>query len=123
MKQAHKFLYNNVQVGITMTLIKIGQLVRIENSKKAVICYKCEQREGYWGVKYMDSKTVDCVHNSLISPYMHQCWNCGANLNSEADITCPVCHGLKCPDCGACRMGGCIKPDSLYGGKKEKASR
>ena len=34
MKQAHKFLYNNVQVGITMTLIKIGQLVRIENSKK-----------------------------------------------------------------------------------------
>jgi hypothetical protein len=106
-----------------MNSIKIGQLVRIENSKKAVICYKCEHRPGYWGVIYMDNKAVDCVHNSVISPYIHICWNCGAGLNSQADTTCPVCYWLKCPNCGACRKGGCIKADYLQVDGQEKTSR
>ena len=101
-----------------MKSIKTGQLVRIDNSRKAIVCFKCEYRSDYWGIIYMNSKTVDCIHKSLISPYIHQCWNCGTSLNSETDATCQICHWLKCPNCGTCRKGGCIKPDYLYSDEK-----
>lgn len=94
-----------------MASFKKGQLVRIRNSKMALISYQCEKRPAYWGVTYIDDKTLHCVHHSFISPYKHSCWNCGAPVDSSTDATCPVCHWVKCPVCGACRKGGCIKDE------------
>jgi hypothetical protein len=88
---------------------KKGQLVRIRNSKKALIAYHCERRPNYWGVIYIDDKTLNCVHQSLISHYRNSCWNCGTQVDSSKDPTCPVCYWVKCPVCGACRQGGCIR--------------
>jgi hypothetical protein len=95
-----------------MQPFKTGQLVRIKNSRKGLITYRCEKRPNYWGITYTDDKTSDCIHSFFIAPYTHRCWNCGTDLDSSQHTTCPICHWLKCPHCYACRKGGCIL-DSL----------
>lgn len=54
------------------------------------------------------SNKIYHVPFSNIKPYQNVCWCChGDGVDSLVDPTCPKCHWVICPDCGACRKFEC----------------
>lgn len=43
-----------------------------------------------------------------IKSYFNICWNCQNPVDSIESITCPTCHWVICPSCGACMRPKCI---------------
>jgi len=44
---------------------------------------------------------------SEIIPYNNVCWRCGCHVDSANEDTCPTCHWVTCPHCGACKRPQC----------------
>lgn len=49
---------------------------------------------------------------STFEPYKDYCWSCDSSVDSSLDLTCDICHWVKCPHCGACKPPECYA-DSL----------
>lgn len=59
----------------------------------------------------------DIFHLPLSSIQIHhsKCWRCTSDvhINSDDHSTCPKCHWIICPNCGACRKPYC-QDDKFY---------
>ncbi|MCC0567238.1 hypothetical protein M4D57_24360 [Brevibacillus borstelensis] len=92
---------------------KIGQTVWVKKFKKfATIICECKEPSNFWSVALRqehDSKTVIMrVNVKDLLPYKKHCWNCDCpEVNSDVHETCGTCKWVICPNCKACKIGGC----------------
>lgn len=99
----------------------IGQVVRVltkdnggfgkGKNKLGIILAELLEPSGYWAVAMRSRRGEDTVITYVLTAeldeYINHCWNCGYELNSAYHRTHEPCKWVECPNCGACREGGC----------------